>query len=429
MLAPLIRRFLRMLFARIGASGVHRLRVVFADRSEYANFATGEPEVTIVFRSPRGERRTLIFFYQGFFDAWIDGEIDIAGEWPIAKLAALAHAAFAATPGASMPVNPLVRIPQRLHEWRHNNRDPAQARRNAEFHYDIDPRFFAFKLGATLGYSEGYWVEGTRSLDQAKYNNYEYICRKLRLQPGMRVLEVGSGWGYMPILLAKKYGATVTVYNPVRAQNDYMVERFRRHGVADRIRVVEKDHRDIVAEAGAYDRFVTIGVQEHAGKDCYDSWIASVAAALRDGGIGVISTTSLMEKILTNFIITKHIFPGGHIPSLPLILDIMQRRGLMLVEVENLWPHYQRTLQEWRRNLARHWPDIEKLDPAVFNERFHRRWTMYLEGTIENFSHALDLSHIVFTKGRGPALYDWTRERIRAECEFATGDMPVETWP
>ena len=298
--------------------------------------------------------------------------------------------------------------------------------RNAEFHYAIDRRFFEVMLGPTIGYSEGYWIEGTRTLDQAKYNNYEYICRKLRLKPGDRVVEVGSGWGFMPILMAKKYGAQVTVYNPVKAQNDFMTERFKLQGVADRIRVLEKDHRDIAGEAGAYNKFVSIGVQEHCGWNCYRDWIESIAGALRPGGIGVISTTSLMHREYTNSIITRHIFPGGHIPSLPLLLQMMDECGLSLVEVENLWPHYRRTLSEWLRNIETQWPDVQKLDPVFFDERFRRRWTCYLEGTIENFGYALDLSHIIFTKGRSGEFYDLTHELPRNEAQFATGSAVVD---
>jgi cyclopropane-fatty-acyl-phospholipid synthase len=412
---------------QLGSPKTHRLKVVFADGSAITNFPAGtEAEVTIVFKSARAERHSLLFFPDGIIDSWIDESMDIVGARSIAKLADLAHRGFARGAGRVMPVNPLVRARQLVQEWRTNNRNPAQAKRNAEFHYALDPRFFELVLGETLGYSEGYWIEGTATLDQAKYNNYEYICRKLRLSPGDRVLEVGSGWGYMPILMAKKYGAAVTVYNPVKAQNDFMSARFERQGIADRIELFEKDHRDIAERRGHYDKFVSIGVQEHAGKDCYRQWIDSIATALKPGGIGVVSTTSLMHRELTNSVITRNIFPGGHIPSLPLMLQIMDECGLALIEVENLWPHYQRTLEKWRENFETRWDSIHALNPSFFNERFRRRWQFYLEGTVENFSYALDLSHIIFTKGRDAGFYDWTHDRFRAEAEFATGTMPVD---
>lgn len=420
------RGLLRRWIAELGSSRTCRLKVQFADGTSLVNDERGEPDVTIDFKSPRAEWRSVLFFPDGVPEAWIAGDVDILGERPLSRLAQLMHASLATTPGRAMPVNPLLRAQTMLHEWRTNNKSFAQAKQNAEFHYAIDPRYFEMILGPTIGYSEGYWIEGTRTLDQAKHNLYEYVCRKLRLKAGDRVVEVGSGWGYMPVLMAKKYGADVTVYNPVKAQNDFMSARFRAQGVADRIRLLEKDHRDIAHESGAYDNFVSIGVQEHCGRDCYRDWIEAIARALKPGGIGVISTTSLMHKEYTNAVITRHIFPGGHIPSLPLILEIMDECGLTLVEIESLWPHYQRTLAQWFANLEARWPEIEKLNPAFFNESFRRAWTFYLDGTAENFGYALDLSHIVFTKGRGADYYDLTHEALHNEAQFATGAMTVD---
>ena len=230
--------------------------------------------------------------------------------------------------------------------------------------------------------------------------------------------------------MTKRYGVDVTVYNPVRRQNDYMRERFQRHGVGDKIRLVEGDHRDIAEECGRFDRFVSIGVHEHAGYSLkqYRLWARSIAAALKDGGIGVVSTTSFMVRQMTNLLTLKYIFPGGHLPSLPDTLAAFDRSGLMLVEVENLWPHYQRTVDQWRMNFASHWPEIQKRDPAIFTEGFRRAWTMYLEGTVEVFRDSLDLSHIVFTKGRNADYYPLVRNADHAEAELIGGETQPESY-
>ena len=408
------------------------LRVEFADGSFYQNDADNDRNVLIRFRTSGAEWHSLIFFYEGLFECFIDGSIDLEGNQPIAALARLGHNT-GIVPGqlwTDMLRNPLNALRQLAQERRHDGRDRAQSIRNAEFHYAQPLALFEHILGGTMGYSEGLWTDETRTLDQAKFNVYEEICRKLRLEPGMKVLEVGAGWGYMPIYMAKRYGVEVTVYNPVRRQNEYVRERFRRHELERVIELVEGDHRDIVRERDRFDRFVSIGVHEHAGHSPkqYQLWAGSIAAALKKGGVGFVSTTSLMVRERTNLLTLKYIFPGGHLPSLPDTLAAFARAGLMVVEVKNLWPHYQRTVEEWRKNFARAWPEMQKADPAVFTEKLRRTWTMYLEGTSEIFGDSLDLSHIVFTKGRAANLYPLLRNGDHDDAALVGGDQEPECY-
>jgi cyclopropane-fatty-acyl-phospholipid synthase len=285
-------------------------------------------------------------------------------------------------------------------------------------------------LGETLGYSEGYWVPGTQNLNQAKHNNYEYICQKLQLKPGMKVLEVGAGWGFLPIYMVKKYDVDVVVYNPTKEQNEYMVERFKRHGVANRIRVEFGVHADIVKEGKVFDRFVSIGVHEHHGmrKEMYSLWWRSIARVLKEDGVGVISTSSCMNYVMTGYLVLKYIWPGGHIPSVPLEIETLNKAGFTLIEWENLWPHYYRTLKLWRDRFKQYWPQIHASHPTIFSERFHRRWLMYLEGVPETFENGLDASHFIFVKGRYADAYPITLEGRYAGANFKTGTDAVECY-
>jgi cyclopropane-fatty-acyl-phospholipid synthase len=430
------RFVLSKVFGVLGKSKLYRLKVVFSNGSEYTNYtADAEPEVTIHFKTLLAQWWTLMFFFEGFFEKYIDGEIDLEGIDPILKIGELGHVPELKTAPGSIrshkyPLNPTMFVRKIVQEWTQSNWDRARAKTNAEFHYNIHPALFEHMLGGTVGYSEGYWTDDTQTLDQAKHNNYEYVCRKLDLKPGDKVLEVGSGWGFMPIYMAKKYGAQVTVYNPARRQNEYMRERFKRHGVEDKIRLVEGDHRDIEnEEAGSYDKFVTIGVHEHHGLGLrmYDSWWKSVEHILKPGGTGLISTTSYMPRVSTNFLTLKYVFPGGNLPSLPEELLTMHRYNMTLVDVENLWPHYHRTAEHWKNRFREHWEDIRSADPGFFTERFRRRWSLYVEATTETFADSLDASHILFTKGRSSSYYSWTREK-RHEADFRTGDQDVECY-
>jgi cyclopropane-fatty-acyl-phospholipid synthase len=431
---PMIARIaLRKIFERIGKElATPLVHVEFSDGSIYRSPGGNDADVAIRFRRGWAEWYTLLFFYEGLFECYVNGEVDLEGDRPITTLGRWGHSIGLAPAEfwRHMLSNPLNAVRQWLQEIRQDGSSREQAIRNAEFHYSLHPALFEHMLGETLGYSEGLWTAGTRTLNQAKFNNYEYICRKLLLKPGMKVIEVGPGWGYMPIYMVKRYGVDVTVYNPVRRQNDYMRERFHRHGVAGKIRIVEGDHRDIANEGARFDRFVSIGVQEHAGyrRRQYRLWADSISAVLKPDGVGVVSTTSFMIRQMTNLLTLKYIFPGGHLPSLPETLIAFDRAGLMLVEVENLWPHYQRTMDEWRRNFARHWPDIQKSDPAVFTEQFRRAWTMYLEGTVEVFRDSLDLSHIIFTKGRNADYCPPLRSHHHTDAELIGGEQEPDCY-
>ncbi len=422
------RPILRKIFEHFGAqSHDTALSVEFSNGSVYQNRPREQQgRMFVRFRNRRAEWRTLLFFYEGLFESFVNGDVDLEGEQPVATLARLGHGmGFASAQSwRRMLRNPLSEIRQWAQEWRQNGSDHKQAVHNADFHYALPPALFEAMLGDTVGYSEGLWTAETETLNQAKFNNYEYVCQKLRLEPGMTVLEVGAGWGYMPIYMVKRYGVDVTVYNPVRRQNDYMRERFRRHGVDHKIRLVEGDHRDIRQENLRFDRFVSIGVHEHAGYSLkqYRLWAEAISASLKEGGLGVVSTTTWMVRQMTGLLTLKYIFPGGHVPSLPDTLAAFDRAGLMLIAVENLWPHYQRTMNEWRKNFVRAWPEIQKSDPDIFTERFRRRWTMYLEATGEAFGDSLDLSHITFAKGRGVDSFVPFRSASSAEVGFLGGD-------
>lgn len=246
----------------------------------------------------------------------------------------------------------------------------------------------------------------------------------------MKVLEVGSGWGFLPIYMVKNYDVDVVVYNPTTEQNEYMQERFKRHGVSDRIRLVFGDHRDIVNEGKIFDRFVSIGVHEHHGmrKEMYRMWWHSISQVLKDRGIGVISTSSFMEWCIGGYLSLKYIWPGGHIPCVPMEISTLHKEGFTLIEWENLWTHYWRTMKMWGDRFKEHWPRIQASNPKVFDERFKRRWTMYLEAFPDSFERRLDCSHFIFVKGRYADGYPITLEDRYRKANFRTGKDAVECY-
>lgn len=393
----LVRAIIRRIVDGVGKGQKYQLKVVFADGSVHHGACPGEPDLTIVFRSRRAERRMVLGGMFEFLEAHFDGSIDILGDQGLRRLVSM---------GLRKPFgrieHPLTLVKRRLLEWRQNNRSFAQAKRNATFHYGMPTEFFRLVLGDTYGYTEGFWDEGTRTLDQAQHDNFDMICRKLGLRPGSRLVEVGPGWGYLAMLAAQKYGADVTAYGLVPSQNDAMRELMASRGFEGKLTLVEKDHRELENEPCAYDRFVSVGVHEHAGRDCNEQWIRSIATGLRPGGVGLISATFNIRKRPTNYCTIRHIFPGGYIPSLAETLLLMEKHGLDVRMVENRSYHYHRTVEQWLRNFEANWGRIQAIDPTRFDEKFRRTWQFYLGGAAETFQAAREIIncyHITFVKG------------------------------
>jgi cyclopropane-fatty-acyl-phospholipid synthase len=392
-----VRSLIRRIVDGVARGQKYHLRVVFSDNTTHDSTRLGDPDVTIIFRNRRAEWAMVLGGMFELLESYFDGDFDIVGEQGLRKLV---NIGYRKTFGRFE--HPLTLVKRLFLEWRQNNRDFAQAKRNATFHYGLPTEFFHLVLGDTCGYSEGFWNADTRSLDEAQHNNFDMICQKLELRPGDKLIEVGPGWGYMSMLAAEKYGADVTCYGLVDSQNDAMRTLLKARNFRGNVRLVEKDHRELANEPATYDRFVSIGVHEHAGRDCNEQWIASIARGLRPGGIGLISATFNMRKRATNYCTIKHLFPGGYIPSLAQTLILMEKYGLNVRTVENLSYHYHRTVEQWLRNLEAHWDRIRAIDPVRFTEKFRRTWLFYLGGAAETFEAAREIIncyHITFVKG------------------------------
>ena len=236
------------------------LKVVFNNGSEYRNYEDARaPDIEIVFKNARGQRRLVIEGYTGFFEAYIDGDVDILGERAIYALARTGMEAGLLK--KRFLTDPLLLMKQWLWERRISNHDWAQARRNAEAHYNLPGEFFRILLGETYGYCEGYYRGGYGKNDaKAQHDRFDYVCKKLLLKPGDKLIEVGSGWGYMSVLAAQKYGADVVNYGIVPEQNKVMRRMIEEKGLAEKVRIVDRDHRALVDEPEAYDKYVSLGV-------------------------------------------------------------------------------------------------------------------------------------------------------------------------
>lgn len=388
MLFP-IQGIVESLQARAGVPFVLRM----PDGSHYRNVDAAEPVFTIVFKTDAALLAAFARGHIGLLESYFDQSIDVTGDL---------HAAFAAglNTGLDRHFSPLNHVENHLHELRYSNHSPAQAKINARAHYGLGHDFYRLWLDDPLMmYTCGYWPEGTTTLEQAQCSKIDHVCRKIRLAPGERYVDIGCGFGGFLLRAWETCGALGTGINTTTEQVAWLRQEIARRGLAERIRVREADFREV---DGPYDKVVSIGVLEHAGRDQLASVVKAHADFLRPGGMGMLHFIGHVETRDTELFIRKHVFPGGWIPSLAETLTEMQRCGLEIVDVENLRRHYALTLDEWASRFAQRWETIHALDPRRFDERFRRIWLTYLVGCAEMFRSPGGFTHlfqIVFSKG------------------------------
>ncbi len=395
-------------FRRMGAASSTPFEVTFADGERYRH-GDGPPVFKLRFRSHAVELATAAFGHIGLLDAYFDGNLDIEGD-----LRAMFRMGFCSGFNSS---NALVTERNRWHEVRRSNASRAHAKENARFHYGLGAEFYRFWLDdPLLMYTCAYWKEGTQTLEQAQANKIDHVCRKVRLAPGESVVDVGCGFGGFMFRAAERLGVTVTGVNTTSEQVQWLDGEIGRRGLRGRLHVVEADFRDI---PGVFDKVVSIGVLEHAGRDQLAEVVRAHADALKPGGLGMLHFIGHVGRRDTEFFIREHVFPGGWIPSLADVVVAMEECGLEVVDIENLRRHYALTLDAWAGRFEASWPRIQALDPTRFDERFRRIWRTYLLGCAEMFRSPAEQTHlfqILFSKGSvSKASYPMSRAFLYAD--------------
>jgi len=277
-----------------------------------------------------------------------------------------------------------------------NAQNRQRSRRVAEQHYDLSNELYRAMLGPTMQYTCAYYgADGSLSdLDEAQRAKLELIARKLHLSPGMRVLELGGGFGELARYLAADHGCEVVSYNISRQQVAFGRERCE--GLPVEIRL--QDYRDAADDASDYDRVVSVGLMEHVGPKNYRDFFKLVARRLKAGSLALIHTIGgNVSRQRADAWISKYIFPGGVIPSAAQLTAAMEGQ-VVLEDWHNFGPDYDRTLMGWQDNFLKAWPELkvsEKLD-----ERFYRMWLYYLGSCAGAFrARGLQLWQLVLSHG------------------------------
>ena len=262
-------------------------------------------------------------------------------------------------------------------------------------HYDLGNDLFSRMLDPFMQYSCAYWKDAD-NLESAQQAKLKMICEKLQLKPGMRVLDIGCGWGFLLIEAAKKYKIHGTGITLSHEQYAEFQRRIKEQGLEDYLTVELMDYRDLPKKEYQFDRVVSVGMLEHVGRDNYQLFLDCVEKVLKPGGLFLLHFISALKEHPGDPWVKKYIFPGGTVPSLREILNHMAEDNFHTLDIENLRLHYNKTLLHWEKNFR---DNIEK-EKTMFDEEFLRMWDLYLSACAATFHNGIiDLHQILMTKG------------------------------
>lgn len=314
------------------------------------------------------------------------GEAYMDGWWECDTIDKLVHRLLGARVDRSVSGNIAYIMPY-ISARLFNRQTKTRSREVADRHYDLDNDLFFTFLDTHYQYSCAYF-NGTDDLNQAQERKLELICRKLDLQEGDRVLDIGCGWGGLARYMAEHYGVSVTAINISKNQIDYAREYCRGYPVEVRY----QDYRDIGEQ---YDKVVSVGMFEHVGYKNYPVFMKTVERILADDGLFLLHTIGgNISGINTDVWIEKYIFPNGMLPSIAQISSAVE--GLFVIEDwHNMGPHYDRTLMAWNRNFQENWHRLN----GRYDFTFKRMWEYYLLSCAGAFrARHIQLWQILFSK-------------------------------
>ena len=273
-------------------------------------------------------------------------------------------------------------------------------RRDAEaiaHHYDVSNRFYELVLGPSMAYTCAAYPSAEATLEAAQEAKFDLVCRKLGLEPGMRLLDVGCGWGGMVAHAVRHYGVSALGVTLSKQQAAYAVARLEREGLADRAQVRHQDYRDVSEEG--FDAVSSIGLTEHIGPRNYPAYFGFLRGKLIDGGRLLnhcITRTDPKQRTYTrNGFINRYIFPDGELVHVGVLIDAMENQHLEVQHEENLRIHYAMTLACWLENLEAHWDEAV----AEVGLRKARVWRLYLAASQWGFArNQIQLHQVLVTR-------------------------------
>jgi cyclopropane-fatty-acyl-phospholipid synthase len=370
----------------------------------YDGTEIGPPDApaTLVVRSPDALRRILTAPGElGFGRAYVAGDLDVEGDifaalslrdrLPAVRLPPRLWAQAARVVGSDL-LRPLPAPPQeaRLRGRRHSKRRDAAA---VAHHYDVPAEFYRLVLGPSMTYSCAVWPDASATLEEAQAAKHELVCRKLDLRPGMRLLDVGCGWGGMVRHAATHHGVSAVGVTVSRRQAEWGAKAVAEAGLGDRVEIRCQDYRDV--GDGPFDAISSIGMFEHVGLSRLQLYFDQLRTLLRPGGRllnhGISRPTGQQARFARRSFIDRYVFPDGELHEVGSVVSAVQRAPLEVRHVESLREHYALTLRAWVRNLEAGWDEAV----AAADVGRARVWRLYMAASALNFEAGRNSVHQV----------------------------------
>ncbi|CDN86813.1 MULTISPECIES: SAM-dependent methyltransferase [Hydrogenophaga] len=335
-----------------------------------------QPQVTIRVKDASGLPLLIDPNLDTLGRAYVEGLIDVEGS--LADVLAAAHGLA----DNAQPENGLMgRIKRSFQHTRETDSEAIQ------YHYDVSNAFYGEWLDENMVYSCAYFENGDETLDQAQVKKIDHILRKIRLQPGQRLLDIGCGWGALVLRAAQQFGAQCVGVTLSQNQFDLATERVKRAGLQDRIQIRLQDYRDV--KDGPFDRITSVGMFEHVGLDNLVPYFQKIRQLLKPDGWamnhGITSTDANDGETAHGggSFIERYVFPRGELPHIATVLRTLQEGGLEAFDIENLRRHYARTCGLWSERFEAKAAALR----AMVDEKTWRIWRVYLAGCAWAFEH------------------------------------------